>query len=100
MPITLKDVEYVAKLAKLALSDEEKKKFQRELDKIIRYIDQLNQVDTENVLTTSHVLPMQNVFREDEVRPSLTQEEALSNAPDKKDGYFRCPGLLRVQSRE
>jgi aspartyl-tRNA(Asn)/glutamyl-tRNA(Gln) amidotransferase subunit C len=91
MPITLKDVEYVAKLAKLKLSDEEKKKFQKELDKIIRYIDQLNQVDTENVLITSHVLPMQNVFREDKVKPSLTQEEALSNAPDKKDGYFRVP---------
>ncbi|MGB2698338.1 MAG: Asp-tRNA(Asn)/Glu-tRNA(Gln) amidotransferase subunit GatC [Candidatus Zixiibacteriota bacterium] len=91
MPITLKDVEYVAKLARLKLSEKEKKKFQKELDKIIRYIDQLNQVDTENVPPTSHVIPMQNVLREDEIKPSLTQKEALANAPDKKDGYFRVP---------
>jgi len=65
MAITLKDVEYVAKLAKLKLSETEKRKFQKELDKIITYIDQLNQVDTENVPPTSHVIPMENVLRED-----------------------------------
>lgn len=94
MSITLKDVEYVAKLAKLKLSENEKKRFQKELDRIIRYIDQLKQVDTENVPPTSHVLPMENVLREDEVKPSLTQEEALANAPDKKDGYFRVPKVI------
>lgn len=94
MAITLKDVEYVAKLAKLKLSEEEKKKFQKELDKIIKYIDQLNQVDTENVPITSHIVPMENVLREDKVKPSLTQEEALANAPDKKDGYFRVPKVI------
>lgn len=94
MVIRIKDVEYVAKLAKLKLSQEEKKKFQKELDKVIRYIDQLNQVDTENVPPTSHVVPMQNVLREDKVKPSLTQDEALSNAPDKKDGHFRVPKVI------
>lgn len=94
MAITMKDVEYVAKLAKLKLSREEKRKFQKELDKVIRYIDQLNQVDTENVPPTSHVVPMQNVLREDKVKPSLTQDEALANAPDKKDGHFRVPKVI------
>jgi len=94
MPITLKDLEYVAKLAKLKLSDQEKRKFQKELDKIIRYIDQLNQVNTEDVSPTSHVIPMENVLREDEVKASLTQDEALANAPDKKDGYFKVPKVI------
>lgn len=94
MPITIKDVEYVAKLAKLKLSPEEKKKFQKELDKVIRYIDQLNQVDTGNAPPTSHVVPMQNVLRDDKVRPSLTQKKALANAPDKKDGYFKVPKVI------
>lgn len=94
MSITLKDVEYVAKLAKLKLSENEKKRFQKELDRIIRYIDQLNQVDTENVSPTSHVVPMENVLREDKVKSFLTQEEALANAPDKKDGYFRVPKVI------
>jgi len=94
MVITIKDVEYVAKLAKLKLSQEEKRRFQKELDKVIRYIDQLNQVDTENVPPTSHVVPMQNVLREDKVKPSLTQKEALANAPDKKDGHFRVPKVI------
>jgi aspartyl-tRNA(Asn)/glutamyl-tRNA(Gln) amidotransferase subunit C len=94
MPINLKDVEYVAKLARLKLSEEEKKKFQKELDKIIRYIDQLNQVDTENIPPTSYVVPMQNVLREDEVKPSLTRKEVLANAPHKKEGYFRVLNVI------
>lgn len=94
MSITIRDVEHVAKLAKLKLSQTEKRKFQKELDKIIKYIDQLNQVDTENVPPTSHVIPMKNVLREDKVKSSLTQEEALANAPDKKDGYFRVPKVI------
>jgi len=94
MPITLKDVEYVAKLAKLKLSQAEKKKFQKELNKIISYIDQLNQVDTADVPPTSHVMPLENVLREDQVKPSLTQEQALANAPDKKDGHFKVPKVI------
>jgi len=71
MAITLKDVEYVANLAKLELSEEEKKRFQKELDNIIKYIDQLNEVDTENVPITSH-----------------------ANAPEKKDGFFKVPRVI------
>jgi aspartyl-tRNA(Asn)/glutamyl-tRNA(Gln) amidotransferase subunit C len=94
MPITIKDVEYVANLAKLELSDEEKRRFQKELDNIIKYIDQLNELDTTNVPITSHVTFLQNIFREDEVLPSLSPDQALANAPEKKDGFFRVPRVI------
>lgn len=78
----------------MELSETEKKKFAKELDKIIKYIDQLREVDARNVAPTSHVIPMENVLREDKVEPSLSQEEALANAPDKKDGYFKVPKVI------
>ena len=90
----MKDVEYVANLAKLELSEEEKKRFQKELDNIIKYIDQLNELDTENVPITSHVTLLQNVLREDKILPSLSPDEALANAPEKKDGFFRVPRVI------
>lgn len=94
MAITLKDVEYVANLAKLELSQKEKIKFQKELDNIIKYIDQLNELNTENIPITSHVVPLQNVFREDRAFPSLPQDKALANAPKKKDGFFKVPKVI------
>ena len=94
MSITLKDVEYVAKLARLELSPEEKVTFQRELDKIIKYVDQLNELNTKNVPVTSHVIPLKNALREDEVLPSLSSAEALANAPRKKKGFFRVPKVI------
>lgn len=94
MAISIKDVEYVAGLAKLELSEKEKKKFQKELDNIIKYIDQLKEVNTEGIPPTSHVIPMENVLREDEVLKSLSQDEALANAPEKEDGYFKVPKVI------
>jgi len=94
MPITLKDVEYVANLAKLELSQKEKLKFQRELDNIIKYVDKLNELNTENIPITSHVVPLENVFRWDRVLPSLPQDKALANAPKKKDGFFKVPKVI------
>ena len=94
MSITLKDVEYVANLAELELSQGEKIKFQKELDNIIKYIDQLKELNTENVPITSHVVPLQNVFREDRVLPSLPPDEALANAPKKKDGFLKVPKVI------
>jgi aspartyl-tRNA(Asn)/glutamyl-tRNA(Gln) amidotransferase subunit C len=88
MPVTLKDVEYVANLAKLELSLEEKRRFQKEPDNITKYVDQLNELDTQNVPLTSPVVFLQNVLREDQVLPSFLQDEALANAPEKKDGFF------------
>jgi aspartyl-tRNA(Asn)/glutamyl-tRNA(Gln) amidotransferase subunit C len=94
MPISLEDVEYVANLAKLELSEEEKRRFQKELSNIIKYIDQLNELDTEDVPITSHVALLQNVFREDEILPSLSPDEALANAPEKKDDFFKVPKVI------
>jgi aspartyl-tRNA(Asn)/glutamyl-tRNA(Gln) amidotransferase subunit C len=94
MAISLKDVEYAAKLAKLEFSREEKIKLQRELDKIVKHVDQLKELDTVNVPVTSHVVSLRNVIREDEILPSLSPDQALANAPRKKDGFFRVPKVI------
>ncbi len=94
MKITIKEVEHVARLARLELTEEEKERMRAQLDSILSYIDKLNELDTSGVEPTSHVLPMTNVFREDEVRPSLSQEEALANAPDPHDLFLRVPRIL------
>ena len=94
MKITIKEVEHVARLARLELTDEEKERMRAQLDSILTYIDKLNELDTSTVEPTSHVLPMMNIFRDDEVRPSLSQEETLANAPDRQDLFFRVPRIL------
>ena len=94
MKITMQEVEHVARLARLELNEKEKEKMRSQLDSILSYIDKLNELDTSAVEPTSHVLPLTNVFREDEVRPSISQEEALANAPDRHDLLFRVPKIL------
>ena len=94
MEITLKEVEQVAKLARLDLSEDEKAIFTRQLSAILSYMDQLKTLDTGGVEPTATVLPTDNVFRDDQVRPSLPQEAALTNAPDQADGFFRVPRIL------
>ena len=94
MKITMAEVEHVARLARLELNEQEKEKMRAQLDSILSYIDKLNELDTSGVEPTSHVLPLTNVFREDGVRPSLSQEEALANAPDRHDLLFRVPRIL------
>ena len=94
MEITLKEVEQVAKLARLELSEDEKGTFARQLSAILSYMDQLKTLDTGGVEPTATVLPTDNVFRDDQVRPSLPQEAALANAPDQADGFFRVPRIL------
>jgi len=94
MKITTQEVEHVARLARLELNEQEKEKMRAQLDSILSYIDTLNELDTSGVEPTSHVRPLTNVFREDEVRPSLSQEEALANAPDRHDLLFRVPKIL------
>ena len=93
MPLRIVDAEYVATLAKLELSETEKKKCAKELDKIIKYIDQLKEVDTENVLPVSQVIPGK-FLGEDKAEPSLSQKEALANAPDKRGGYVKVPKVI------
>ncbi|MFQ5770156.1 MAG: Asp-tRNA(Asn)/Glu-tRNA(Gln) amidotransferase subunit GatC [bacterium] len=94
MPITIQDVDKVATLAKLHFSSEEKQQLARQLDQIVMYIEKLNELDTENVEPTSHVIDLKNVFREDKSEDWLTQEEALQNAPVKKKGYFSVPKVI------
>lgn len=94
MSISPKDVEHVAKLARLELSEPEKEQFTEQLNAILKYAEKLNSLDTENVEPTSHVLPITNVMREDVQRPSLPIEKVLLNAPDEEDGQFKVPAVL------
>ena len=98
MAITIEEVEHIAKLARLQLTEEEKKRFQIELGKIIEYFDQLKKLDTENVTPMTHAVPIENVLREDQAKPSLPVEEALQNAPEKKDSYFQVPKVVGQDS--
>ena len=92
--ITIEQVKHVAHLARLALTDEEAEQLTKDLAAIIQYAEQLNELDTENVEPTTHVIDMKNVMRKDEPKEWITQEEALKNAPDHKDGLFRVPAIL------
>ncbi|RMF94067.1 MAG: Asp-tRNA(Asn)/Glu-tRNA(Gln) amidotransferase subunit GatC [Nitrospinota bacterium] len=87
-------VEHVATLARLALSEEEMEKFTHQLSDILTYVNKLNELDTSNVEPTSHVLTIQNVFREDQVRPSIPITEALANAPEAAHRYFKVPKII------
>ena len=93
MKVTREDVENVALLSRLNIKEDMDKNI-NELNDFLEYVDRLQQVDTENVAPTAHVLPVQNVFREDVVKPSLDRELALSNAPQQEEGYFRVPKIL------
>ena len=92
--ITMREVEQVARLARLALSDAEKERMRRELDGILSYIDKFRALDTEGVPPTSHAVPMTNVMREDEPVPSLPQADMLANAPDRSGDFFRVPKII------
>lgn len=94
--ITEKTVRYVAGLARLSFGEKEELLFRGQLSAILGYIEQLQEVDTEGVLPTTHVLPsMKNVFREDLPSSSLTTEEALSNAPDRTEDFFKVPKIIK-----
>jgi len=94
--ITEDVVRYVAQLSRLRLDEKDVHKFQEQLARILEYIAQLNEVDTEDTPPTSHVLSsMKNVFREDELKDSLSNDEALKNASDKKDGFFKVPKIIK-----
>jgi aspartyl-tRNA(Asn)/glutamyl-tRNA(Gln) amidotransferase subunit C len=98
--ITMQEVEQVARLARVTLSDAEKERMRRELDGILSYIDKLRALDTEGVPPTSHAVPMTNVMREDEPVPSLPQEDMLANAPDRNGDFFRVPRIIEETPEE
>ncbi len=94
MRITREEVEHVARLARLELSQAEKATMTTQLDAILGYIAKLNELDTTHAEPTSHVIPMVNVFREDQVQPSLPRDEAMANAPDRIEEFFRVPRII------
>ena len=89
MNLSLDDVRHVAELAKLTLTEEEIVRFADQLSDILNYAERLQSVDTGHVAPTPYPLPLDNVFRDDEPGDCLTNEEALANAPDSADGFFR-----------
>ena len=94
MPVTRKDVEHIAELARLTIKDEELESFTRQLNEILAYVDKLNELDTSNVEPLSHPVDGENVFREDIVKQSIDREEALGNAPDRSELFFKVPKVI------
>jgi len=94
MSITIKDVEHVANLARLDLSEAEKEQFAGQLNAILKYAEKLNELDTDGIEPTSHVLPLANVMREDAEKPSWPIEKVLRNAPEAEDDHFKVPAVL------
>ena len=88
------DVKYVAHLARLALTPEEEQKIGAQIGSILGYIEKLKEVDISNVEPTAHAFPLVNVTRPDEVRPSLTNKDALRNAPAHASGLFIVPKIV------
>lgn len=94
MSIQTKDVEHVAKLARLHLTDEEREMFTEQLNAILQYAEKLNELDTDNIAPTTHVLHLSNVMRDDVVEESLPLDKVFRNAPDEEDGQFKVPAVL------
>ena len=94
MKITREEVENVALLARLELTGEEKDIFTGQMDAILAYVDKLNELDTSGVIPTAHAVPMENAFRDDEARPSIGVDNALSNAPERAEGFYRVPKVI------
>ncbi len=92
--ITRADVEHVAALARLALTDDEVEALTRELGVVLEHADELAALDLGDVPPTAHPLPLVNVFRDDAARPTLDRDEVLAQAPDTEDGRFRVPRIL------
>ena len=92
--ISKEEAKHVANLARLAITEEETEMFTKQLDSIITFPEQLNELDTTNIEPTTHVLHMKNVLREDKPSPGLPREEVLKNAPDHQDGQIRVPGIM------
>jgi len=94
MPLTLKEVEHIANLARLELTDEEKARYREQLSAILDYFAQLRELDTTGIPPTSSVLPPRSVLRDDEPLPGLSLDELLRNASDTEADQFRVPPVL------
>ncbi|PIS31325.1 Asp-tRNA(Asn)/Glu-tRNA(Gln) amidotransferase GatCAB subunit C [Candidatus Saganbacteria bacterium CG08_land_8_20_14_0_20_45_16] len=94
MSVSKKDVEHVAKLARLGLTEEEKELFTTQLSSILDYAKNLNKLDTKNVPPTSHAIPMKNVLREDQVIPCTNTQDIVANGPEIEDNMFKVPRIM------
>jgi aspartyl-tRNA(Asn)/glutamyl-tRNA(Gln) amidotransferase subunit C len=94
MSLTIQEVEHIARLARLELSDAEKEEYTGQLNEILHFVETLNKLDTTGIEPTAHAIKVRNVFRPDEVQPSMDPEAALANAPDRSDNYFKVPKIL------
>jgi aspartyl-tRNA(Asn)/glutamyl-tRNA(Gln) amidotransferase subunit C len=97
MSVTIKDVEYIAALARLKFKDEELEKFTQQFNDILGYMDKLNELNTDNIEPLSHPVENANVFREDILIKSISTEEALVNAPSGTDEYFKVPKVINQE---
>ena len=91
--ITVKDVEHVAKLARLELTEEEKELYTKQLGDVLKYVDQMNEVDTTGVEPMAHAIDFVNVMREDAVKYEEDKKTLMANAPYEEDGFFRVPKI-------
>ena len=94
MPLTAREVQWVAHLARLQLTEAELETMTRQLSAIVDYVDQLKQVNTDGVEPMAHALAVHNVFRDDEAAPSLPVADALSNAPQRRGDFYSVPAVL------
>jgi aspartyl-tRNA(Asn)/glutamyl-tRNA(Gln) amidotransferase subunit C len=94
MKISKEEVEHLAKLANLELSEEEREEFTQQLDEFLQYATKVNEIDTTEIKPTSHVVFLKNVLREDSIKESLPQEIALSNAPKQERAHFKVPKVI------
>ncbi|MCE5312419.1 MAG: Asp-tRNA(Asn)/Glu-tRNA(Gln) amidotransferase subunit GatC [Nitrospiraceae bacterium] len=94
MKITKEEVRKIGSLSRLHLDEDDTALYEDQLNRILDYVEQLGRLDTEGVEPTSHVLPLNNVMREDVVRESLSRESALGNAPDHTDKFYRVPKII------
>lgn len=94
MKITRAEVEHVARLARLELSEPELDTFTAQMDSILAYVEKLNALDTDGIVPTSHAVPMENAFRPDELKDSIGVDAALANAPKHTESFFRVPKVI------
>ncbi len=94
MSVTRKDVEHIAELARLKFKDKELENFTVQLNEILEYMEQLNELDTENIDSLLHPVEDSNIFRDDAMKPSIGREEALKNAPQRDEEFFKVPRVI------